>query len=208
MKKKILLFAIFLASFTYVSAQTKIGLKISPLLSVNRAAVDENNLNIGSDGAGFKMSVGPVVDFYLKENYYFSTGLFYTPKRAGISINDNGITKEEEYNLQYLQVPATIKLFTNELALDKRLYFQLGGVTEIKIHEKNEGADNYIEKFRFFDFSVMAGFGLEYRIGVSSTIFGGISYTRGLINAASKRKNDYDFSVKNDLVSLDFGIMF
>lgn len=206
--KKLLLVFIFLMSVSYLNAQTRLGLKVSPLLSVNRANDDENNVNINSDGVGLRMSVGPVIDVYLKENYYFSTGLFYTPKRVGVAINDSGLTREEDYSLQYLQLPATIKLFTNELALDKRLYFQLGGQTEIKINEKNSDPNNFVERFRFFDFSVVAGFGLEYRIGVNSTVFGGISYTRGLINAASKRRSDYDFSIKNDLVSLDLGIMF
>ncbi len=206
--KKYLVILTILVSISYAKAQTELGLKISPLLSVNRAADDDDALSVSADGVGFRMSFGPIVDIYLKENYYFSTGLFYTPKRAGVVVSEAGFSKKEDYKLQYLQVPATLKLYTNELALDKRLYFQLGGIAELKIHEKNDESDIYIEKFRPIDFSVMAGLGLEYRLGVSSSIFGGISYTRGLINAASKRLDDADFSIKNDLVSLDFGIKF
>lgn len=206
--KKYLVILVILMSISYARAQTELGLKISPLLSVNRVTDDEDDLNVSADGVGFRMSFGPIVDIYLKENYYISTGIFYTPKRAGIVTNDGVTSKKEDYKLQYLQLPAGLKLYTNELALDKRLYFQIGTLTEIKIHEKNDDGDIYIEKFRPVDFSVMAGFGLEYRIGVSSSVFGGISYTRGLINAASKRLGDADFSLKNDLVSLDFGIKF
>src|SRR5690606_40223679 len=123
--KKYLVILTILVSISYAEAQTELGLKISPLLSVNRATDDEESLNVSADGVGFRMSLGPIVDIYLKENYYVSTGLFYTPKRAGIVVNDAGISYKEEHKLQYLQLLALLKLYTNELALDKRLYFQL-----------------------------------------------------------------------------------
>lgn len=196
-----------LVSLIYqAQAQTQIGIKVSPLLSVNRVASDDANISATSDGVGFRASFGPIVDFFLMENYYFSTGLLYTPKRAGITIR--GIEQSEDYKLQYLQLPATLKMFTNELALDTRLYFQVGGIPEIKIDEKNTDGDTFVRKFRAIDFSVMAGFGIEYRLGVSSTAFAGISYSRGLINAASKRFDNHDFKLKHDLISLDFGMKF
>lgn len=209
MKKYFLLFALIFAMFQ-VTAQTKVGIKVSPSLSVNRVASDDNNVSASSDGVGLRMSFGPILDFFLKENYYFSTGLLYTPKRAGIAISEvnNNIKGTESYKLQYLQIPATLKMFTNELALDTRLYFQIGVIPEIKIDEKGTGQDTFIRKFRPIDFSVIAGFGVEHRLGISSSIFGGLSYSRGLINAASKRFDNHDFKLKHDLVSLDFGIKF
>src|SRR5690606_30189612 len=194
--------------FYQAQAQTQIGVKISPMLSVNRVASDDNNISATSDGVGFRASFGPFVDFFLRENYYFSTGLLYTPKRAGITIRDSVIEQSEDYKLQYLQLHATLKMFTNELALDTRLYFQVDVMPEIKIHEKNTSGDTFVRKFRAIDFSVIAGFGVEYRLGVSSTAFAGISYSRGLINAASKRYENHDFKLKHDLISLDFGLKF
>lgn len=205
MKRSFLLLCL-MGLFYQAQAQTQIGVKISPMLSVNRVASDDNNISATSDGVGFRASFGPIVDFFLMENYYFSTGLLYTPKRAGITIRDSGIS--EDYKLQYLQLPATLKMFTNELALDTRLYFQVGGIPEIKIDEKNTSGDTFVRKFRAIDFSVIAGFGVEYRLGVSSTAFAGISYSRGLINAASKRYENHDFKLKHDLISLDFGLKF
>jgi hypothetical protein len=207
MKRSFLLLCL-MGLFYQAQAQTQIGVKISPMLSVNRVASDDNNISATSDGVGFRASFGPIVDFFLMENYYFSTGLLYTPKRAGITIRDSGIEQSEDYKLQYLQLPATLKMFTNELALDTRLYFQVGGIPEIKIDEKNTSGDTFVRKFRAIDFSVIAGFGVEYRLGVSSTAFAGISYSRGLINAASKRYENHDFKLKHDLISLDFGLKF
>ena len=207
MNKLFFTFCLMIAGF-YSQAQTKVGVKLSPSLSVNRVATDEDDLSVDSDGVGLRLSFGPIVDIFLKENYYFSTGLLYTPKRAAIAISEAGLAGKQDYKLQYLQIPATIKLYTNELALDKRIYFQFGAMPEIKIHEKGTSEETFIRHFRFFDFSVLAGLGLEYRIGVSSTVFGGITYTRGLVNAATKRFENNDFTLKNDLVSLDFGIKF
>src|SRR5699024_4570828 len=131
MKRYCLVLGLFLILFT-ANAQTKIGIKVSPLLSVNRVSTDDGNIAAASDGVGLRFSFGPIVDFFLKENYYFSTGILYTPKRAGISIKDElGIQRSEDYKLQYLQIPAMIKLFTNELALDTRVYFKFGAIPEI-----------------------------------------------------------------------------
>lgn len=206
--KRSLLLLCFIGLVYQAQAQTQIGVKVSPLLSVNRVASDDDNINATSDGVGFRASFGPIVDFFLMENYYFSTGLLYTPKRAGVTIREGGIESSENYKLQYLQLPATLKMFTNELALDTRLYFQVGGIPEVKIDEKKTSGDTFIRKFRAIDFSVMAGFGIEYRLGVSSTAFAGISYSRGLINAASKRFDNHDFKLKHDIISLDFGMKF
>ncbi len=206
--KRYLLLLCLIGLVYQAQAQTQIGIKVSPLLSVNRVTSDDGNISATSDGVGFRASFGPIVDFFLMENYYFSTGLLYTPKRAGITIRESGIEMSEDYKLQYLQLPATLKMFTNELALDTRLYFQVGGIPEIKIDEKKTSGDTFVRKFRAIDFSVMAGFGIEYRLGVSSTAFAGISYSRGLINAASKRFDNHDFKLKHDLISLDFGIKF
>ena len=207
MKRSFLLLCLMCLIYQ-AQAQTQIGFKVSPLLSVNRVASDDVNISATSDGVGFRASFGPIVDFFLMENYYFSTGLLYTPKRAGVTIREGGAEQSEDYKLQYLQLPATLKMFTNELALDTRLYFQVGGIPEVKIDEKETSGDTFVRKFRAFDFSVMAGFGVEYRLGVSSTAFAGITYSRGLINSASKKFDNHDFKLKHDLISLDFGMKF
>lgn len=207
--KKYFLLLCLMGAMASAEAQTKIGVKISPSLSFNRLSTEADNLSVSPDGVGLKVSFGPIVDFFIKENYYFSTGILYAPKRAALSIKQGTEPKEDaNFKLQYLQIPATIKAFTNELALDTRLYFQFGVLPEIKIHEEDTDDTTPITKFRTFDFSVLAGFGLEYRLGVSSTIFGGISYTRGLVNAAADTYEGRDFILKNDLVSLDLGMKF
>ena len=212
--KKIYLLLVGLTLSVAVQAQIKVGLKFSPTLASNRVELDSDTLNITSDGVGGRFVFGPVIDYFFGDNYAFSTGLLYAPKRVGLDIKttpeanvqDN---RKEAYALQYLQIPATVKLFTNELALDTRLFFQLGGIAEIKIAEKEKQDESiYMESFRPYDFSLHLGAGLEHRMGYNTVLFGGFFYNRGLVNTAGKPVNDIDLTINNDLVGLDLGVKF
>ncbi|WP_277476558.1 outer membrane beta-barrel protein [Catalinimonas alkaloidigena] len=190
-------------------SQVELGLQFSPSLSFNRIDDDQASVALSPDGTGFRGIFGLLGDIYFQENYYFSTGLFFVPKRVGIEDATNNI--DEAYRLHYLQVPATLKLFTNEVALDMRIYFQVGLTADIKILE-DELSDEvrYIEDFRSFDSNVLLGTGLEYRIGYSTTVYGGLTYRRGLINVVKNQfePNVGDIIIKNDMLSLDMGVKF
>jgi hypothetical protein len=209
-RKNTILFALLLLFISSPAfSQFELGLQLSPSLSFNRIDDDEATVGLSTNGAGARILAGLIGDFYIRENYYFSTGLFFVPKRVGLEDATNNI--EEAYRLHYLQVPASLKLYTNEVALDMRIYFQVGLTLDVKILE-DELSDEvrYIQDFRTFDSNVLIGSGLEYRIGYSTTVYGGISYRRGLVNVV---KNQYepnvgDIIIKNDLLSLDLGVKF
>ncbi|MEM7548331.1 MAG: porin family protein [Bacteroidota bacterium] len=200
------LISFFLFS-SFCHSQIRLGLKFSPSLAFNRVENSGDNI-FSSGGTGGRFSFGLVSDFQLSENYAFSSGLIYTPKRVGIEQNDD---VEEFYRVQYLQFPLTLKLFTNEVAIDKKIYFQLGGIAEVLVNDEARDATNVIiSDFRPFDFSVLLGAGIEYQIGTSNILFGGFTYSRGLINVVSQTSFDAtdDIEVRNDLFSLDIGIKF
>ncbi len=213
MRKFLLIFLLSTLSFTGFS-QFKIGFQASPILSTNRVEYDGDDANISSDGSGIRIAIGPIVDIELTEHYYVSTGILFASKRAGIegSVPGSGFPPvREEYNLQYVQIPATLKLFTNEVALDKRIYFQFGGQFEFNVKEEPAKEEySAIEDFRLFDLGIMAGLGMEYKLGVNTIIFGGLSYHRGLINAISEvpAGSNGDLSLKNDYIGLNFGVKF
>lgn len=216
MKKACLFFLGLVLAFG-AEAQSKIGIKFSPTLSTNRIKYDGDDYGFSSDGVGGRFVFGPVYDHFLSDNYSFSTGLLYAPKRVGLEIRDNAnpaLSRTESYNLQYLQIPATLKLFTNELALDTRLFFQLGGIMEIKINEKTDADVPAIDRFQFFDIGLHLGAGVEHRLGYNTILFGGFFYNRGLINAAAKVNDTAlpglaeDLSINNDLLGLDLGVKF
>ncbi|MEM9832006.1 MAG: outer membrane beta-barrel protein [Bacteroidota bacterium] len=197
-------------SFSYIStqAQVKLGLQLSPTLSFNRLDDDEALSEFDNDGVGGRLIAGALVDYMFQENYYVSSGLFFVPKRVGIRNRATGT--EEAYRLHYIQLPATAKLFTNEIALDVRLYFQAGFALDFKILEDNLSDDpQFIPEFRPVDASLLLATGAEYQLGYSTILFGGFSYRRGLGNVV--RSTDAtvgDVVIKNDLFSIDMGIKF
>lgn len=191
-------------------AQVQIGLKFSPTISTNR--IDGGNMT--KDGSGLRVVLGPVFDFVINqnENYLFSTGLWYANKRAAVILEEDNFRQAESHNVQYIIIPATIKLKTQEIALDKRIYIQFGPTFEIAVHNKLKSGDEdqrIIEDFGIGDVGLLMGAGLEWHLGNSTRISTGLTYTRGLIDTLGETGNNLsDFSLKNDLVSLDFTVIF
>ncbi|MEL7002281.1 MAG: porin family protein [Bacteroidota bacterium] len=208
---------VFLILFVFGSlssfAQVKLGFQFSPTLSSNRIDADSDTLSLDTDGTGVRFAAGPIVDIGFTDNYFVSTGLLFVSKRAGLeanALNDANPAFTEEYRLQYLQIPLSLKLLTNEVAIDKKIYFQFGTTLEFAVQDEPDDSDNFIiEDFKLFDSSLLVGVGLEYKIGVSTILFGGFSYHRGLLNAVSDQvRLDDDISFKNDYIGLDLGIKF
>ena len=136
-------------------AQIQMGFKLSPNISINRVDIETDNAQVDSDGSAVRFSFGPIADFSLNnnENYHFSTGFWLTAKRAGITYNDGSERVTQAYSLQYIQLPATLKFYTNEVGLDKRVFFQFGPTFDIKVSEKRKEGDKslrVVDDFRFF----------------------------------------------------------
>jgi hypothetical protein len=215
------IFSAFLVLSTFFSvAQTKIGLKFSPLLSVSRTDLRYENtandtLDIDPSGLFGRISLGLVVDHSLSDTYYFSTGVSFLPKRVGVDIvGESGgfyANPSELYNLQYIQIPISLKLFTNEVLPDLSIFFQVGAGAEIKVFEEPV-EDNYtlIRGFRPFDASVILGGGVEYRAGINTVLFADISYQRGLINIVKSTTPALPetFSIRTSAIMLDLGVKF
>lgn len=190
-------------------SQVKLGLQLSPSLSFNRIDDREATVDLSTNGVGARILAGVIGDFYIQENYYFSTGLFFVPKRVGIEDDINDI--EEAYRLHYLQIPAALKLYTNEVALDMRIYFQVGMTLDVKIMEDNISEEiRYVQDFRNLDANVLLGAGMEYRMGYSTVVFGGLSYRRGLVDVVRDQfePDVGNIVIKNDYLSLDLGVKF
>ena len=195
--------------FSDVLGKSRIGFKVAPSFSSNRVSADQGDLNIFNDGSKLKLTVGPIIDIELTDNYYLSSGLLIVSKRAAIKVRSDEGSFIESHKLQYLQIPATLKLFTNEIGFDSKAYLQLGGLVELKVsHKTDNQASALIDKFRFFDTSLVFGVGLERDMGSNISAFAGIGYNRGLINAVTGDNSGENLSLKNDIVSIDFGVKF
>ena len=207
--KRYILILVLLTSYTTAFSQFKIGLQVSPSLSFNRVSDDSEDVDFSSDGVGARIVAGAILDYMLRENYFLSSGLFFVPKRVGLK--DNATQQiEEAYKLHYLQIPATMKLFTNEVALDTRVYFQAGFAFDIKLKEDKLSENvRYVDDFGFVDASLLLATGAEYRYGYNTVLFGGFSYRRGFGNVVRNGNGAADeLVIKNDMFSLDLGIKF
>jgi hypothetical protein len=199
-------------------ASYKLGIKMAPTFGSSRMLLDDPDVTIDNDGTSLKFTFGLVVDKYLSDSYVLSTGLYYMPKQVNIGILADPLVyadmnSAESYKLQYLQIPATLKLFTNEVKPDARVYFQLGMALEVKVYEEADPAlDNQevIDSFQPFNIPVILGTGFEYRAGVNTVLFGGISYQRGLTNVVKDTNRSFadELSIKSTILSVDLGVKF
>ncbi len=205
--KKLLFSTILLFSVVSLQAQVKFGLKAAPTLSFNRVDAESSVATYSPDGLGLRMQIGPIIDFEFKENHYFSTGVIFATKRVGINVRDVSGERIEDYSLHYLQIPLTLKLFTEEVGLDKKIYFQVGGSLDVRTKGDTEPND-FVAKFNFLDASALLAVGIEYGFGIDTKLFGGIIYQRGLFNVINESATNDEWTVQNDLLGLEFGITF
>ncbi|MGJ3234125.1 outer membrane beta-barrel protein [Marivirga sp.] len=205
--KKLLFSALFLFSVCVAEAQVRFGFKAAPNISFNRVESEADNTDFNTDGVGLRFQLGPVFDFEFKENHYFSTGIIFTSKRSTFVADSMNTSYTENYNPQYLQVPITLKLFTEEIGLDKKIYFQFGGTVDFMTNSEGE-EENIVQSFKFFDLNSLLAIGLEYGIGINTKIFGGLVYQRGLLNVINDNLYGDNFKLRNDFVGLELGIIF
>lgn len=231
MKKLILSLSILAASATAASAQVEIGIKISPAITSLRAE-SPSATAFASESSKLSFGGGLIVDYFFGENYAFSTGLFLTGKGGTISYFEqnplssyypSGTRVNQKIATQYLEVPATIKLFTNELAPATRLYFQLGGSLAVPIAARINGEKFYQDPHDHnnetsaadhifdIDLNALLGAGVEYQLGRSTKALAGISYHRGLVDLDryfEKTRGFSDVTIKNNVFALDLGMKF
>ncbi|WP_266369017.1 porin family protein [Tellurirhabdus rosea] len=203
----------------------EMSIRVAPSLMLNTAEGTGDYTGFAPNGAGVRMSVGPTLDyFFFKDRYAFSSGLWYTIKRSAYQIPGSYGTgrwipgaspKESVYNLQYLQIPASVKMYANNLFPDLRLYVQTGGVLDIKLAEKPQNiALNRLyqvaeqnggrRQYSRGDIGLLLGAGVQYRLNGSQAIIMGVSYQRGLTDVARGR----NLVSYNRVVALEVGLKF
>ena len=212
---RFIFFILCLVLGTSAYAQPKIGLTFSPSAVINRVKFRADDAKVSNNGSAFAFKIGLAVDFDIASNYAFSTGLTYAPKKVGYLIDPlDASIEEESYNLQYLQIPLIMKLYTNEVVPDVKGFFQLGILAEIKIFsEPSEEAYTFIEEFKPYDTSLVLGVGAERDSGASTVLYAAIVYNRGLINIINKLGENNagiaeGLTSKLNMISLQLGIKF
>ncbi len=206
--KRLLVILLTLLAIAHGKAQVKVGLKVSPGLNFNRTFVKTDSIPVSVNGnrARIKVPFGVFVDIPFNERYYFTTGLNLAGKLSDLNYTLNSSSVNEKIRTQYLQVPVTFKLMTDEISIDKRLYFQFGPTLDVLISSKGQG-EKYITKILFGDISFLFSGGIDAKIGPNTSVCVGLSYYRGLINnVAEHTLPANEFTVKTDMLLLEIGI--
>ncbi|SET94677.1 porin family protein [Hymenobacter actinosclerus] len=223
MKKALLALVFSAAAIGTASAQVEIGLKVSPSLTSLRAS-SPNGDELKNENAKLSLGGGLIVDYFFGQNYAFSTGLELVGKGGKVSYFDGASQRryEQKLGLQYLQVPLTVKLFTNDVAEDTKVYFQLGGALGGVIGARVDGDKYYTSpasgnrtkatKHAIIpDANLRLGAGIERQLGQSTKFLAGISYHRGLLNIDKYFEDKLGIKnaeLKNSEFALDLGIKF
>ncbi|MDJ0364950.1 porin family protein [Hymenobacter sp. H14-R3] len=225
--KKIILTLAALAVAPAAFAQVEIGLKVSPSISYLRTD-SPSNTSFQSEKSKFSFGGGIFMDYFFGENYAFNTGLFLTGKGGTISYQEPIIgaavpRTTQKIAMQYLEIPATIKLFTNEIAPGTRVYFQVGGSVAFPVSTRINGDKFYTDAYNSntqtdaskhvfaVDANLIGGLGVEYQLGKSTKVLTGISYHHGLIDLDryfEKNRGFSDVNIKNSVFALDLGLKF
>ncbi len=209
--RKLVLLTLFIIFNFQIFAQTRIGLSVQPGILANRVNSEIDSLQVRKDGSKPKIWLGIFIEKELKENYFFITGLYWAPKRFGMQQGSGADQETLHVKLQYLQIPILLKLLTDEIALDKKIYFQVGPIMEIKIQDSPDRnlSEFYIDKINFWDISLHFGTGLDIKVGQNTILTGGFSYYRGLVNTVKTSKSlDSKIRIKNDFYAINLGIKF
>lgn len=195
-------------------AQTQLGLKISPSVVSNRVGHFSDTISFAPSDLALRFMLGITADIKLSDTYSFGTGLTYVPKAATFTRSSVGsgttASRQEVYRMHYLQIPLTLKFFTNEFQPDWRMFFQIGGTADVKIFdEPTDRSFDTVESFRDYDATATLGAGVEFAAGLNTILTLGVSYYRGLFNIIEKSVPLEDtLSIKSDLFTIDIGIKF
>ena len=204
----------------------EMSFRLAPGVSFNSVEGSGAYGQFQPNGVGLRLSLGPSVDyFFFKDRYAVSSGLWYTVKRSSFLIPASfgqerfrpGLPPVESvYNLQYLQIPLTVKLYANDLGPSLRGYVQCGGILDIKLAEKplNQptnplyrqatAAGTYRRQYGFMDAGVLLGAGVQYKLNAQNALNLGLNYQRGLVNVIREDA----LQSRSGTVALELGFKF
>ena len=199
-------------------SQVKIGLKVAPNFSWSQTIPKNDSIvgvgEVGPNGLKLRGGAGVIVDFHLSDNFAFATGIDYTTKGAGFKLNDSSIT----YSLQYVELPISIKVFTNEIMDYTKLYFQVGVTQNVNIGAKVNGKKtytdinnktvNYTKNINLLESSLLIGSGIEMEMGESTSFLAGFSYNRGLFNIDRTGIFESPNKLANGYLAINLGLKF
>jgi opacity protein-like surface antigen len=204
------------------------GLKICPSL----AWLKTDTKNIESDGSKFGFSYGLITEFKFSDHYAFATGIDVNYRGGNLKstttetlgTTTTTTTDEQNITLQYIELPLTLKLKTNEIGY-LTYYLQAGLAPGINIRARadtksnkqidNNGVitndppyesenDDVKESINNVNLSMLIGGGVEYTLSGSTVLLVGIQFNNGLLDVS----DNSEIKMNSNTLGLAIGILF
>jgi Outer membrane protein beta-barrel domain len=186
-----------------------------PTLSWNSATGTGTLADYDGPLPGLQVSGGVSVDWYVfpyKTRFAFGTGLWYTTRRAGYVHPPSDKGGKSLYQLGYLQVPLTLKAFSETIIPGGRTYAQVGLTTDVKFSETAlDPTDNVlyrragnVPQFNTVDGSLLLSAGYMRQIMKNNSLIISLQYQRGFTNASATA----NLTAHHNLLALGAGLSF
>lgn len=197
------------------------GLKAAPSLAWLRT----DSKGLQSNGSKFGFTYGLITEFKFSDNYSFATGIDVTYRGGKTRTTEesllNTIVSDKSITLQYVEIPITLKLKTNEIGY-LTYYLQAGLAPGINIRARNDvksstqdkttGAvttyestnDDIGSSINTLNLSMIIGGGVEYTLSGSTVLLAGIQFNNGFLDVDDRT----DYKVNSNYLALTIGILF
>jgi hypothetical protein len=218
--QRILAILTFLGAILSLNAQTsrvKFNVEVDPQSAWFRS----DEASVEPDGVIFQVHAGLNMDFYFAENYAFVLGFGinnlggklryadsteFSSKGETLLVEPNQSVK---LNLQYIDIPVGLKLKTEELGY-ATYFLQLGFNPMINLNAKASSEDGSFDKvdvkesINTFYLGYHVGLGIEYNLGGSTSLIGGIRWSSGFTDVT----NNDRANITLNSISLHLGVLF
>lgn len=181
------------------------------------------SVNEKANGEGLITGLGAILemDFFFAERYSFYTGISLDHTGGKISFSDTiPFTASGEqklvpagtvmkFRLQYLGVPLGLKLKTQEIGYTT-IFINMGVTPMVNLRARIYDTGVFPEKsnaddeIRLFNMNYFISSGIEYSLGGSTSLIGGIGYTFGFLDITTRT----DDKITTGSLFLKAGILF
>lgn len=222
MKRSLLAFGLLMTGLLAFGQNVRFGIMASPQFAFSRS----NDQMVSQDGIKLGLQYGLMIDFALDLNqrYAVHTGFYHSLTGARIiqSVDSAGttvLTKSQHFKYQYINIPLTMRLRTNEIGYIT--YWGQFGVTpgilvssridqtadpdpNGQFTRENEKLDGAVP----INLSLTLGGGIEYSLGGATSLIAGLQYNNGFTNVYDDKDGDKDDKLSFRNVRLRFGFLF
>ena len=241
--KKIVIALFFFWGFQQLGQAQEGDLRFGFQLSPSFSWMNTNDTRINRSGTNLGMKLGMLAEYYFRENYAFSTGIGFAFNHGGTLLFEYGGSYWKnsnlgssldtlpdgvklKYNLQFVEIPATIKMRTREFGYLR--YFLEPGITiglrsQARGSITGRGIGDQADKFDIrrdvngLNLAWGIGGGVEYSLTETTSLVAGLGFQVGIADITEDKGTVFDPDRGNQLensngkvsaLTLKLGLMF